>query len=63
MRAKSETATGTWIIRNVPAELMLRTRMAALLHPKKTVRALLMELAEAHLAELEKKGVLPKTRG
>lgn len=42
---------------------MLRTRMAALLHPKKTVRALLMELAEAHLAELEKKGVLPKTRG
>lgn len=63
MKAKGESPTGTWIIRDVPAELMLRVRMAALVHPEGTVRALMMDLAKAHLAELEKKGVLPKTKG
>jgi hypothetical protein len=64
MKPKRERgATGTWIIRDVPTELMVRFRIAALTDHNKTVKALMMELVEAHLAELEKKGVLPKTRG
>jgi hypothetical protein len=53
---------GAWIVRNVPAELMRRTRMAALAE-RTTVRELLMKLVQDHLAELEKKGVLPRPRG
>lgn len=53
--------TGTWIVRQIPSDLMIRTRMAALAE-RKTVRKLLMELVEAHLAELERKGILPKGR-
>jgi hypothetical protein len=60
MKEKEDTAkTGTWIVREIPASLMLRTRMAALAQGK-TVRQLLMELVDEHLAELEKKGLLPK---
>jgi hypothetical protein len=50
---------GTWIVRNIPGDLMRRTRMAALAE-RKTVRQLLMDLVEGHLLELEKKGLLPK---
>ena len=60
MKEKDESAkTGTWIVREIPAPLMLRTRMAALAEGK-TVRQLLMDLVQGHLAELEKKGQLPK---
>ncbi len=51
--------TGTWIVKQIPSDLMRRTRIAALTEGK-TVRGLLMELVEAHLKELEKKGLLPK---
>ena len=51
--------TGTWIVKQIPSDLMRRTRIAALTE-RKTVRGLLMELVEAHLKELEKKGLLPK---
>ena len=51
--------TGTWIVRNIPADLMRQTRMAALAE-RKTVRKLLIELVEERLSELEKKGLLPK---
>jgi hypothetical protein len=51
--------TGTWIVRDIPAELMRRTRMAALAE-NRTVRELLMTLVEDHLKDLEKKGLLPK---
>ena len=53
--------TGTWIVKQIPSDLMRRTRIAALTEGK-TVRALLMDLVEAHLKELEKKGLLPKGR-
>ena len=60
MKEKEEpTKTGTWIVREIPAPLMLRTRMAALAEGK-TVRQLLMDLVQGHLADLEKKGLLPK---
>jgi len=51
--------TGTWIVRNIPVDLMRRTRMAGLVE-RKTVRQLLMDLVETHLTDLEKKGLLPK---
>ena len=51
--------TGTWIVKQIPSDLMRRTRIAALTEGK-TVRALLMDLVEAHLKELEKKGLLSK---
>ena len=54
--------TGAWIIRNGPGELMRRTRMAGLAE-RKTVRQLVMDLVEAHLQELERKGILPKAKG
>jgi hypothetical protein len=60
MKDKGEhQKTGTWIVRNIPADLMRRTRMASLAE-QKTVRQLLIDLVEGHLAELEKKGLLPK---
>ncbi|MEO7862072.1 MAG: hypothetical protein ABIU05_16905 [Nitrospirales bacterium] len=60
MGDKSETQkTGTWIVRNIPADLMRRTRMASLAE-QKTVRQILIDLVEGHLMELEKKGLLPK---
>lgn len=60
MKLKLDTTKkGTWIIKNVPSDLMVRTRMAALVE-RKTVRQLLMELVESRLQELERKGILPK---
>jgi len=55
----SEASPGTWIVKDVPRELMHRMKVAAAVE-KKTLKQLLFELAEAHLTELEKKGLLPK---
>lgn len=51
--------TGTWIIKDVPRELMRRMKTAAAIQ-EKTFKQLLFELSEVHLEELEKKGILPK---
>jgi len=60
MRDKGDDRqTGTWIVRHIPTGLMRRTRMADLAEGK-TVRQLLMDLVTRHLADLEKKGLLPK---
>ena len=60
MKDKLDIAeTGTWIVRNIPSDLMRRTRMAALAE-RKTVRQLLIELVEGRLSDLERKGLLPK---
>jgi porphobilinogen deaminase len=53
--------TGTWIVKDVPRELMHRVKVAAAVQ-RKTVKQLLFDLAEAHLQELERKGILPKER-
>jgi hypothetical protein len=63
MKDKLDIAeTGTWIVRNIPSDLMRRTRMAALAE-RKTVRQLLIELVEGRLSDLEKKGLLPRGKG
>lgn len=50
---------GTWIVKDVPRDLMHRMKVAAAIQ-KKTVKQLLFDLAEAHLLGLERKGILPK---
>jgi porphobilinogen deaminase len=61
MMAGKEKAhpTGTWIVKDVPRELMHRMKVAAAVQ-RKTVKQLLFDLAGAHLQELERKGILPK---
>ncbi len=50
---------GTWIFQDVPRDLMRHAKAAAAIQGK-SVRQLTIELMEAHLAELDKKGILPK---
>ena len=52
-------AGGAWVFRDIPRDLMYRVKVAAAIQSK-SVKKLLMELAETHLRELEKKGILPK---
>jgi len=61
MKDKNQAKTGTWIVRDIPSDLMRRTRMAALAEDQ-TVRAMLMSLVEAHLKDLEKRGSLPRAK-
>ena len=58
-RKDQPEAKGTWIVKDVPRELMHRVKVAAAVQ-RKTVKQLLFDLAEAHLQELERKGILPK---
>ncbi|MDC8450522.1 MAG: hypothetical protein LV473_19520 [Nitrospira sp.] len=51
--------TGAWNFRDIPRDLMRKVKMAAA-HEGKSVKDFLMELAEAKIQELERKGILPK---
>ena len=53
---------GSWFFREIPRGLMQRVKMAAA-YEGKTVKQWLMDLAKLRLAELEKKGILPKKKG
>lgn len=53
--------TGAWNFRDIPRPLMNRVKMAAA-YEGKTVKEFLTGLAEARLAEMEKRGILPKGR-
>ncbi len=50
---------GAWNFREIPRALMRKVKMAAA-HEGKTVKDFLIELAEARIQELERKGILPK---
>ena len=54
--------TGAWNFREIPRELMRRVKMAAA-HEGKTVKDFLVELAQARIDELVRKGILPKSKG
>jgi hypothetical protein len=61
-KAKDQTdEPGTWIIREVPRDLMRRAKAAAAFEGK-SIKALIIELMETHLQELERKGVMPKEK-
>jgi hypothetical protein len=53
---------GTWIFRDIPRDLMRRAKGGAALQGK-SVRQLAIELMEAHLQDLERKGILSKGKG
>ena len=53
---------GSWVFRDIPRELMHRIKVAAAIE-RKSVKQLLIDLSQAHLEELEKKGLLPKGKG
>jgi len=53
--------TGAWNFRDIPRELMRRVKMAAA-HEGKTVKDFLIELAQARIDELVRKGILPKSK-
>jgi ribosomal protein S20 len=54
--------TGAWNFRDIPRELMRKVKMAAA-HEGKTVKDFLIELAQARIDELVRKGILPKSKG
>jgi uncharacterized protein (DUF1778 family) len=54
--------TGAWNFREIPRELMRSVKMAAA-HEGKTVKDFLIELAQARIDELVRKGILPKGKG
>jgi hypothetical protein len=56
-----EEGPGTWIIREVPRDLMRRAKAAAAFEGK-SIKALMIELMETHLQDLERKGVMPKEK-
>lgn len=53
--------TGAWNFRDIPRGLMAKVKMAAA-YERKTVKRFLMDLAQARVAELEKRGILPKRK-
>lgn len=60
-RKTQDAESGAWMLREVPRDLMDRMKIAAAVQ-RTTVKALLLQLAENHLADLEKKGQIPKHR-
>jgi hypothetical protein len=54
-----EQDSGAWVIRDIPRETMHRTKVAAAIE-RKRMKQFLLDLVEAHLQEMEKKGLLPK---
>ncbi|MEO8341057.1 MAG: hypothetical protein ABI604_15320 [Nitrospirota bacterium] len=51
--------TGAWNFRDIPRDLMRKVKMAVA-HEGKTVKEFLIELTQARIEELERKGILPK---
>jgi len=51
--------TGAWNFRDIPRDLMRKVKMAAA-HEGKSVKDFLIELAEAKIQDLERKGILPR---
>jgi hypothetical protein len=60
-KKREDNESGSWMLREVPRDLMDRMKIAAAVQ-RTTVKSLLLQLAEAHLADLERKGQIPKHR-
>lgn len=60
-KAKDLGEAGVWNFREVPRDIIIKAKIEAAVE-NKSVKALLMDLVEAHWHELEKKGVLPKAK-
>jgi hypothetical protein len=58
-KGKEQAGAGVWNFREVPRDIIVKAKIEAAVESK-SVKALLMELVEAHWQELERKGILPK---
>ncbi len=58
-KGKGRDETGVWNLRDVPRDVIVKAKIEAAVQGK-SVKALLMELVEAHWQDLERKGMLPK---
>lgn len=56
---KEPEAFGVWNFRDVPRDVLVKAKIEAAIQGQ-SVKALLMDLVEAHWQELERKGMLPK---
>ncbi|MCH8039186.1 MAG: hypothetical protein IH977_02430 [Nitrospinae bacterium] len=56
---ESKGKGGSWVFRDIPRSIMQRMKIAAAIEGK-SLKQLLLDLSEAYLKELEKKGLLPK---
>jgi hypothetical protein len=54
-----QPATGSWIFREIPRDLMQRARIAAAVDGT-SIKGLILGALQARLDEMEKKGILPK---
>ena len=57
-----EDKGGSWVFRDIPRPIMQKMKIAAAIEGK-SLKQLLLDLSEAHLKEMEKKGLLPKGKG
>jgi hypothetical protein len=59
-KAKTSPAKGgSWIFRDIPRDLMQKAKIVAAVEGK-SIKALLMELLESKIEDMEGKGLLPK---
>ena len=60
-KGKDQDEPGVWNFREVPRDIIVKAKIQAAVESK-SVKALLMDLVEAHWQEMEKKGLLPKRK-
>lgn len=58
-RSGSAEEGGSWVFRDIPRPIMQKMKIAAAIEGK-SLKQLLLDLSEAHLKVLERKGLLPK---
>lgn len=60
-KPKDQDEAGIWNFREVPRDIIVKAKIEAAVQ-NKSVKALLMDLVESHWQDLDKKGLLPKTK-
>lgn len=60
-KGKELEEPGVWNFREVPRDIIVKAKIEAAIE-NKSVKALLMDLVEAHWQELNRKGILPKSK-
>ena len=60
-KGKEQDEPGVWNFREVPREAIVKAKIGAALDGV-SVKAYIIKLVEAHWQELEKKGLLPKSK-
>ncbi len=60
-KEKDHEEPGVWNFREVPRDAIVKAKIGAALEGL-SVKAYIMKLVEAHWVEMEKKGILPKSK-